>query len=181
MQMKLKDLPQEFVDMYNRTKIVEINGNGYIKIQKGLYGLPQAGILAQQQLDQRLNEHGYQQSPLTPGFWNHETQPISFTLCVDDFGEKYVVREHAEHLLQVLNANYKCAIDWEGNKYLGMNIDWYYEQNKVLVSMLKYVPEALAQFWHKAPQTLQHQPYPHVRPTYGATCQYTELRICQNN
>ena len=42
--------------------------------------------------------------------------------------------------------------------------------------MLKYVPEALAQFRHKAPQTPQHQPYPHVRPTYGATRQYAEAQ-----
>ena len=32
-----------------------------------------------------LNEHGYHQSPLTPGLWKHKTQPISFTICVDDF------------------------------------------------------------------------------------------------
>ena len=128
--------------MYDLTKIVENNGNVYIKIQKGMHSLPQSGILAQQQLEQQLNEHRDQQSPLTPGLWKHKTQPISCTLCVNDFGVKYVGQEHAEHLLQVLNANYKCAIDWEGNKYLGMNIDWYYEQKKVLVSMLKYVPEA---------------------------------------
>ena len=52
-------------------------------------------------------------------------------------------RKHAEHLLQVLNANYKCSIDWEGKHYLGTDIDWDYKQKKVLVSMLKYVSEAL--------------------------------------
>ena len=109
-----------------------------------MYSLSQAGILAQQQLELQLNEHGYQQSPLTPGLWTHKTRPISFTLCVNDFGVKYVGQEHAEHLLQVLNTNYKCAIDWEGEKYLGMDIDWDYKQKKVLVSMLKYVLEALA-------------------------------------
>jgi hypothetical protein len=29
-------------------------------------------------------------------------------------------------------------------------------------------------FQHKAPSTPQHQPYPHVEPTYSATCQYAE-------
>ena len=76
-----------------------------------------------------------------------------------------------KNTLQVLNANYKCAIDWEGKKYLGMDIDLDYDQKKVLVSMLRYVPEALAQFEHKSPQKPQHQPYPHVRPTYRATRQ----------
>jgi hypothetical protein len=174
MQLKLSNLPKNFVDMYDLTKIAQDNDKVYIKIQKGMYGLPRAGILAQQLLEQRLNEHGYQQRQITPGLWKHTTQPISFTLCVDDFGVKYVDRKHADHLLQVLNTNYKCAIDWEGKKYLGMDIDWDYMQKKVRVSMLEYVPKALVQFWHKAPQTPQHQPYPHVKPTYGATCQYAE-------
>ena len=51
MQMKLKDLPQEFINMYNLTKIAEDNKHVYIRIQKRMYGLPQAGILAQQQLE----------------------------------------------------------------------------------------------------------------------------------
>ena len=76
--------------------------------------------------------------------WKHKTGPISFTLCADDFRVKYMGREHAEHQLQVHKARYKCAIDWDGKKYLGMDIDWDYEQKKVLASMLKYVPEALA-------------------------------------
>ncbi len=80
MRLKLSDLPHNFVDMYNLTKIAEDNGNVYIKIQKGMYSLPQAGILAQQLLEQELNEHGYQQSPITPGLWKRTTQPISFTL-----------------------------------------------------------------------------------------------------
>ncbi len=35
MRMKLSDLPQEFVDLYDLTKISEDNGNVYIKVQKG--------------------------------------------------------------------------------------------------------------------------------------------------
>ncbi len=58
MRLKLSDLPHDFVDMYNLTKIAQDNDNIYIKIQKGMYGLPQAGILAQQLLEQWLNEHG---------------------------------------------------------------------------------------------------------------------------
>jgi hypothetical protein len=40
--------------------------------------------------------------------------------------------------------------------------------------MLEYVPEALTQFQHAAPKKTQHQPYPHVTPTYGTKVQYTE-------
>ncbi len=40
--------------------------------------------------------------------------------------------------------------------------------------MLDYVPEALARFQHKPPRTPQYQPYPHIKPAYGATAQYTK-------
>ncbi len=174
MGMKLSNLPQEFVNLYNLTKIAEDNENVYIKVQKGMYGPPQAGILAHRLLEQRLNEHGYQQSQVAPGLWKHTLRPISFTLCANNFGMKYVGWEHAKHLLQVLNMHYKCLQDWDSKKYLGMDIDWDYDQKKVHVLMLEYVPKVLMQFHHKAPSTPQHQPYPHVKSTYSATCQYAE-------
>jgi hypothetical protein len=40
--------------------------------------------------------------------------------------------------------------------------------------MLDYVPKALTCFQHTPPRIPQHQPYPHVKPTYGAKAQYTE-------
>jgi hypothetical protein len=40
--------------------------------------------------------------------------------------------------------------------------------------MLDYAPEALMFFQHQAPCKPQHQPYPHVKPNYGAKAQYTE-------
>jgi len=40
--------------------------------------------------------------------------------------------------------------------------------------MLDYIPEALTRFQHPTPHIPQHQPYPHVKPTYGAKAQYTE-------
>jgi hypothetical protein len=108
-----------------------------------MYELPQAGILAQELLEKRLNKHGYRQNPITPGLWRHDFRPISFTLCVDNFGIKYVGCKHAEHLATILNEHYKCLQDWDGHCYLGMNINWDYNDKKVLVSMLEYMPEAL--------------------------------------
>ncbi len=40
--------------------------------------------------------------------------------------------------------------------------------------MLNYAPKALTCFQHTPPRIHQHQPYPHVKPTYGAQAQYTE-------
>ena len=55
-----------------------------------MYGLPQTGIIAQELLEKRLLKAGYHQSKVTPGYWKHDWQPISFTLVVDDFGVKYI-------------------------------------------------------------------------------------------
>ena len=79
-----------------------------------MYGLPQAGLLAQELLEQRLGKQGYTQSKVTPGFWTHSGHPISFTLVVDDFGVKYVGKEHADHLVRVLKEHDEISEDWEG-------------------------------------------------------------------
>ncbi len=103
MRMKLADLPQDFTKMYNLHDLVDNQGHMSIRIQKGMYGLLQAGILAQELLEKRLNSHSYRQSAITPGLWRHDFRPISFTLCVDDFCIKYIGREHVDHLSGILN------------------------------------------------------------------------------
>ena len=62
----------------------------YVEVRKGMYRLPQAGLLAHILLEERLQKHEYEQSKLTPGFWKHEGRPICFTLVVENFGVKYV-------------------------------------------------------------------------------------------
>ena len=57
-----------------------------MEVSKGMYGLPQAGLLAQELLQKRLAKHEYHQSEIIPDLWKHESRPIMFTLVVDDFG-----------------------------------------------------------------------------------------------
>ena len=94
-----------------------------------MYGLPQAGLLAQILLEEQLKNHEYEQSKITPVFWKHKGRPICFTLVVDDFGVKYVGKEHARHLISVLKEHYEISEDWEGKKYVGLTFDWDYEKN----------------------------------------------------
>jgi hypothetical protein len=54
-----------------------------------MYGLPQARIIAQEFLKERLTKHGYTQSKIIHGLWKHKTRPTCFTLVVDDFAVKY--------------------------------------------------------------------------------------------
>jgi hypothetical protein len=79
-------MPNDVIKHYNLTNLATPDGYVYCEIQKGMYGLPQAGIIAQQLLEKQLQQHGYRQSTTTPGLWKHNTQPISSTLVIDDFG-----------------------------------------------------------------------------------------------
>jgi hypothetical protein len=85
MRIPIKLIPQEIILQYNLLPLVS-DGHVYIEVQKGMYGLPQAGILANQLLAGRLAIHGYHQIKFTPGLWRHFTRPIQFTLVMDDFG-----------------------------------------------------------------------------------------------
>ena len=104
-----------------------------------MYGLPQVVLLAQQLLEERLNAKGYSQSNLVPGLWTHEWRPITFTLCVDDFGVKYTGEQHANHLMAILQEQYTISHDWSSSRYLGMDIDWDYARREVHLSMSRYL------------------------------------------
>ena len=93
---------------------------------------------------------------------------------MDDFGVKYVGKEHADHLIMALKKNYEISIDEEGTKYCGLTLDWDYETRQVHLSMPGYVEKALQRFKHDPPKKSQDQPHQHVMPTYGAKVQYAQ-------
>jgi hypothetical protein len=87
-----------------------------------MYGLLQAGIIAQKLLAKRLKEHRYNQSETMPGLWTHEWSPITFSLVIDNFGVKYIGEEHAQHLRQVVQKYYTCFFKKEEERYCGLTI-----------------------------------------------------------
>jgi hypothetical protein len=111
MKMLLSRFPEEIVQKYNLNALA-VDGWVYIEIIKGMYGLKQAGLLANQLLQTRLAPFGYYPARHTPGLWLHKTRPISFTLIVDDFAVKYVGKQHAEHLQNALLRTYELTTDW---------------------------------------------------------------------
>jgi hypothetical protein len=68
MRIPIKLIPQEIILQYNLLPLVS-DGHVYIEVQKGMYGLPQAGILANQLLARRLDIHGDNETKFTPGLW----------------------------------------------------------------------------------------------------------------
>ena len=101
-------LPKEIIMEYNPMNLLH---NVYIncEIQKGMYRLLQAGILANKQLFQRLGPKGYSPYKHIPGLRRHKWRPIKFSLVVDDFVVKYVGKQHAYQLIMT----YKSIIKYQ--------------------------------------------------------------------
>jgi hypothetical protein len=155
MVINLASLPQETIKKYDLNELAQ-DGKVYIEIQKGMYGLPQAGILANELLQRNLAKDGYRPTTHTHGLCTHDTRPISFSLVVDDFGVKYVGREHAEHLLACIKKNYNISSDWNGTAYCGLTLDWNYQDRTVDLSMPGYIKAALRKYQHPAPARPEH-------------------------
>jgi hypothetical protein len=94
MRIPVKLIPQEIIDDYKLTPLI-YRDYIYVEINEGMYGLPQAGLLANKLLARRLAKYGYFQAEHTPGLWKHTWRPIQFALVVDDFGVEYAKKEHA--------------------------------------------------------------------------------------
>jgi hypothetical protein len=77
-----------------------------------MYGLPQAGMIAQELLQERLSKVGYHQNKIIPGLWMHKTRKICFTLVVHNFAIKYTKLEEAQNLNEALKNDYNITVDW---------------------------------------------------------------------
>jgi hypothetical protein len=142
----------------------------FLEIRRAVWGLPQAGILANKFLRKRLAPHGYYECVNTPGLWRHATRPITFSLVVDDFGMKYVGKEHADHLIKCLKEKYKLTEDWTGNLYCGITLDWNYAERTLDISMSGYIKKQLVKYKHIM-RWIQHCPYLPEPKKYGADAQ----------
>jgi hypothetical protein len=122
MKMLLSRFPEEIIQKYNLNALA-LDGWVYIEIRKGMYGLNQEGLLANQLLQTRL-VFGHYPARHNPGLWLHKIQHISFTLIVDDFTVKYVDKHHAEHLWNALLPAYELTAHWTATVYSSMTLKW---------------------------------------------------------
>jgi hypothetical protein len=171
MKMLLSRFPEEIIQKYNLNALAA-GGWVYIEIRKGMYGLKQAGLLANQLLQTRLSPFGYYPARHTPVLWLHKTRPISSTLVVDDFAVKYVGKHHTEHLRNALLLTYELATDWKATVYYGSTLKWDYNKCTCDISMPGYVSNFVSKLQHDSPKHPQHTPSRYVTPVYGAKTQY---------
>ena len=97
MRIPLKKIPQEIIDAYNLTALVDNQGWIYMLIKKGMYVLKKAGIITNQELVKHMAPFGYHPVQHTPGLWVHDNINTIFCLVVDNFCVQYFSTKNANH------------------------------------------------------------------------------------
>jgi hypothetical protein len=170
MRIPLELSPPWIVAQYDLLTKVH-RGHIYLEIQWAVWGLPQAGILANKLLRKCLAPHGYCECKQMPGLWKHTSRPISFTLVVDDFGVKHTNQGDVDHLIGSLKKDYELTKDWGSNLYCGIKLKWDYNANTLDILMPGYIIKQLQKYKHTSPPWPQHCPYSPEPKQYGNDAQ----------
>ena len=151
MVINLQDIPLEIIDSYKLMDFVTPGDNKvYIEVVKALYGMKQAGYLANLEVVEHLNNNGYTAPMNTPCLFRHHTDDVEFTLVTDDFGVRYGNKAAADKLLEVMSSKYPMTHDWTGTKYAGFDLlfDYSSATRRVELSMKGYILAVLRRFQH---------------------------------
>ena len=91
-----------------------------------MYGFKQATRLTYDDLKKHLKTYGYEPNKIAQIIWKHSTRKTKFCLCVDDFGVQYFNEDDANHLIQALKEKYEIMVDFKGNNFCGLHLEWNY-------------------------------------------------------
>ena len=171
-KIKLSTIPPEFAQKYNLHDIVDSSGYVHAEVRGGMHGFSQVGRLAYEDLKAHLAKYGCNPVKFTPGLWKHQSNNVSFTLVVDDFGVKYTNIESLNHLINALKSKYEITTNITGNLYIGVTLKWNYTDSEVNCSMPGYLPRLLQRLLHVKPKSNQDSPFPAPHIKYGEKTQY---------
>jgi hypothetical protein len=144
-RIPVKMIPESIIVKYHLRPFIH-HDKILFEVTQGMYGLPQAGLLAQERLIAHLATAGYHEAPDVPCLFRHATNSIAFALVVDDFGIKYNDRADADHLIATLRSLYELKVDWTGKQYLGLTIAFDSAKRTVTLSMPGYITKVLTRF-----------------------------------
>ena len=151
MRVKIAEISPSSMERFQFAKYLQPGSDSILlRIDNGIYGLPQSGMLAQRRLKAHLADHGYLESPHSPCHFTHITDQIDFVLVVDDFGISTQGDGPAERLFAVLRKRYPLKVDMTGSKFIGFKIDFTYSadiaKRMCAISMPGYVDAAMKRF-----------------------------------
>ena len=170
MRIRFNKIPQDIINAYKLENPAH-DSHVYMEFWKGMPVLKQAGRIAQDRLINHLAKYGYAPVAHTPSLWKQRIRNIAFTLVVDNFGIKYVGKNHLSHLLNAIHNLYTVTVNMTGSKYLGLTLE-YYTDGIVYISMPGYIKTALHKFQHPLPRRKQYAPHQWKPPQYGQRVQF---------
>ena len=153
-------IPQEIVNHYKLTQIVH-NNKVYIKICCSMYGLLQAGILAEKVTWRVSGKVWLLPSQSHPMPMASYLVTITFCLFVDDFGVKCVG-------MVVVDT------EREGKCFCSIKLSRDNGNQTCDLSMPGYIKEDLHCFQHPSPKQSQDSRYPTQQKQYGTSIQLTD-------
>jgi hypothetical protein len=136
-------IPERVRKFYHLTEYINSNAI-YFSVHRTHYGLPQAGALSQQRLFRHLESNGYCfQCPNIPSFFRNHDGSIRFSLVVDDFAVLWANKLGMDHFMTTLRELYSIKINWEGTKYIGMDININKKKRHLTISIPGYIDRLL--------------------------------------
>ena len=175
MRIPLKIIPQEITNTYDLNALVDDQWWIYMRIEKGMYDLKQAGIIEYKELVKHMAPFGYHPVKHTPGLWVHNSRKTLFSMVVDDFCVQYFSTEDADHFLSALRAKYLITVDMDTALYIGIKLTWDYVHKTVTLYMPSYVQKALHRFQHILREGKEYSPHTCSPIQYVHKIQYTDL------
>ena len=162
MTVPFKFLPNNKCTKYNLHDIVHDNYI-YTKINKGVYGLKQAAVLAYKNLINKLAPYGYEPIQHIDSYWQHKTNSTKFCLCVNDFGVKYFTKRDIQHLISVLQQSYKISTDFDK---LLINFNTPHQLRNILLTNV-HVQLLEQKFYMQQTRTWPNKPLPKKHKKYS--------------
>jgi hypothetical protein len=168
MAVRLDQLPAE-VAADASVRSLARGGRLLVRVDKGIYGLPQAGRLARDRLVAHLAKAGYSEAPHVPSLFSHTDGRILFVLTVDDFDIAYERDEDLQKLLAHLRGLYEVTVDLDGRRYIGVDTSHDPRAGTMRLSMDSYYRDALEKLGVTKKGHPPGTPMPYSAPPYGKT------------
>ena len=111
-KIPFKNIPNCIMKQWNLAPLVQ-NDHIIVETRKWIYGLPQAKILANNQLVKHLSNHDYHSAKLTPGIFRPKHRSAALSLVVDNFGLRYMCKENTKKIINTLWEKYTITMDKE--------------------------------------------------------------------
>jgi hypothetical protein len=160
-------------------------GFALVEVTSALYGMPEAGRIAQDKLVAILALHGYIEEERSEKMCLfRSTDPnnrTAFIVHTDDFCIKFHDEAEAEKVITLLKDNgYITTVDREGKKFCGTTLSHDLALQRFHISQPGYLSNSLLQRYNFDSSDIPEQQFPdkYVYPTYG---QHTPMTTIDNS